>query len=310
MSEANTRQGTEIPMQTNEFKTYHPIVNFLYFVSVIGLSMMLLNPICLLISLLGSFCYSVMLKGIKAIRQNLLYMLPMIILMALFNPMFNHEGVTILTYLPSGNPLTLESIIYGLVSAIMIVSVICWFSCYNEVMTSDKFIYLFGKIIPALSLVLSMTLRFIPKFIKELKALSNAQHMIGKGISDGSFLRRTKNALSIFSAMISRALEGSVTTADSMKSRGYGLPGRSAFSIFTFDRRDLTAILFITVAGIYVITGRSLGCTDFNCFPSIQIGKLSFYSTTVYFSYLALCLTPIIIEIREVIKWKSLKQKT
>ena len=77
-------------------------------------------------------------------------MLPMLVAMALINPAFNHEGVTIIDYLPSGNPLTLESIIYGLCAAIMIVSVICHFSCYNEVMTSDKFIYLFGKIIPAI----------------------------------------------------------------------------------------------------------------------------------------------------------------
>ena len=73
-------------------------------------------------------------------------MLPAILLTALINPIFNHEGVTILGYLPSGNPVTQESVIYGICAALMIVSVICHFSCYNEVMTSDKFIYIFGKI--------------------------------------------------------------------------------------------------------------------------------------------------------------------
>ena len=82
----------------------------------------------------------------------------MLLMMALINPAFNHEGVTIIDYLPSGNPLTLESIVYGFTSAVMIVSVICHFSCYNEIMTSDKFIYLFGKIIPAMSLIISMTM--------------------------------------------------------------------------------------------------------------------------------------------------------
>ena len=85
-------------------------------------------------------------------------------LAALVNPAFNHEGATILTYLPSGNPLTMESMFYGVAAAVMLASVVLWFSSYNEVMTSDKFVYLFGRIIPALSLVLSMALRFIPKF--------------------------------------------------------------------------------------------------------------------------------------------------
>ena len=121
----------------NKFKTYHPVVNFIYFVFVIGFSMFFMHPLCLLISLACGFTYSVMLKGRRAIKTNLIYMLPMLILMALINPAFNHEGITILKYLPSGNPLTLESIIYGMSAATMIVSVICWFSCYNSVMTSN-----------------------------------------------------------------------------------------------------------------------------------------------------------------------------
>ena len=128
----------------NEFKTYHPIVNFTYFVFVIGFSCVFFHPVCLCISLVSGFAYSVMLKGKRTIKTNLIYMLPMIVTMALINPAFNHEGMTIIEYLPSGNPLTLESVIYGICAAVMIVSVICHFSCYNEVMTSDKFIYLFG----------------------------------------------------------------------------------------------------------------------------------------------------------------------
>ena len=71
-------------------------------------------------------------------------MLPLLLLTALINPAFNHEGQTILTYLSNGNPITLESIVYGVAAAAMLVAVICWFSCYNSVMTSDKFVYLFG----------------------------------------------------------------------------------------------------------------------------------------------------------------------
>ena len=146
----------------NEFKTYHPIVNFTYFVFVIGFGCFLMHPVCLCISVACGFAYSVMLKGKKAIRTNLLYMLPILILTALINPLFNHEGPTILMYLPSGNPLTAESIVYGLCAATMIASVICHFSCYNEVMTSDKFIYLFGKVIPALSLIFSAIMSCAP----------------------------------------------------------------------------------------------------------------------------------------------------
>jgi energy-coupling factor transport system permease protein len=125
--------------------------------------MFFLHPILLGIGIISAFTYSVILKGKKAVKFNLLYMLPMLLLMAALNPAFNHQGVTILFYLKNGNPITLESILYGAAAACMFIAVILWFSCYNSVMTSDKFIYLFGRIIPSLSLILSMVLRFVPR---------------------------------------------------------------------------------------------------------------------------------------------------
>ena len=293
----------------SEFKTYHPIVNFTYFVFVIGFSCLFMHPACLCISLVSGFTYSVMLKGRKAIKTNLIYMLPMLLVMALLNPAFSHEGITIIEYLPSGNPLTLESIIYGLCAAVMIVSVICHFSCYNEVMTSDKFIYLFGKIIPAMSLIISMTLRFVPKFSAQLKVVTNAQRCMGRDVSNGSMLKRAKHGLTILSIMTTWSLENAIETADSMKSRGYGIPGRTAFSIFTFDKRDKKALICILLLGLYTLAGNLLGGMYFNFFPSLKMAEVSFFSISAFAAYLLLCICPIIIEVWEVRKWKSLRSK-
>ena len=293
----------------NEFKTYHPIVNFTYFVFVIGVSCVFLHPVCLGISLASGFAYSVMLKGRKQVKTNLIYMLPMVLVMALINPLFNHEGVTIIAYFPSGNPLTFESIIYGLCTAMMIVSVICHFSCYNEVMTSDKFIYLFGKVIPAMSLIISMTLRFVPKFAHQLKVVTNAQKCIGRDASNGSLIKRAKSGLNILSIMTTWSLENAIDTADSMKSRGYGIPGRTAFSVFTFDIRDKKALICILILGIYTFVGALMGGMSFKFYPSIQKTEFSVFGISVFTSYLLLCVCPIIIELWEVRKWKVLRSK-
>jgi len=281
----------------------------LYFVFVIGFSMFFMHPICLSISLLSGFVYSVMLKGKKAIKNSLIYMLPLLIVTALINPAFNHEGETILQYLPSGNPLTLESIIYGLAAAVMLVSVICWFSCYNEIMTSDKFMYLFGKIIPAMSLIISMTLRFVPKFAVQLKTVTAARRCMGRDASSGSVINRIKNGLDILSAMVTWSLENAIETADSMKSRGYGIKGRTAFSIFTFDKRDKTMLFIILISGLYTLTGSLYGGMEFKYFPSIQSAHISAFNISVFVVYFLLCICPVIIEIREVRKWKSLRRK-
>ncbi len=293
----------------NEFKTYHPLVNFIFYLEVIGFSMFFMHPICLAISLLGGFWYSVMLKGRSAIKNNLIYMIPVMMATALINPMFNHDGVTIICYLPSQNPLTAESIAYGFGAAVMLCSVICWFSSYNEVMTSDKFIYLFGRIIPSMSLIISMTLRFVPRFLRELKSVMNAQKCMGRDMSKGSVLRRAKNGLAVLSIMLTRSLENSVETADSMRARGYGLPQRTSFSIYTFDKRDRKALICILILGIYILVGKCFGEMGFSYFPIMKGTDFSLYGVSVFVSYLMLCMCPIIIEAVEEKRWKALKSK-
>lgn len=130
------------------FSSFHPIVNFIYFVLVIMCSMFFMHPVFLGISLCSAILYSIYLNGLRAIKFNFLFMLPVLLLFAALNPLFNHEGATVLFHIQN-NPITAEALIYGLAAAAMFVSVIIWFSCYNVVMTSDKFIFLFGRVIPA-----------------------------------------------------------------------------------------------------------------------------------------------------------------
>ena len=229
----------------DRFAKYHPLVNFLYFALVIGFSMMLNHPLAQAISLLCACVYAVQAEGKQAVLFCLKWCLPVMLLTAFLNPAFSHEGTTILLYFPTGNPLTLESILYGLSAGTMLATVMLWFLNFNRVITSDKFIYLFGRIIPAMSLVLSMTLRFIPKFKAQLYLTVDAQKSIGRDISEGSLWHRMKIAITVLSIMVTWALENAIETADSMKSRGYGLKGRTAFSIYRFDDRDKMAFAFL-----------------------------------------------------------------
>ncbi len=288
------------------FSRYHPIVNFLYFTFVGIFSMFFMHPVCLLISLVCSFTYSVELGGRRRVLTNLKFLLPTIIGMGIMNPAFNHEGVTIITYLRSGNPLTLESIVYGIGAAMMICSMILWFYCYNQVMTSDKFIYLFGKIIPALSLVLSMALRFVPKFKSQIEIVSNSQRAIGRDVSNGKLIDRMKNGITILSIMITWSLENAIETSDSMRSRGYGLNGRTSFSIYKFENRDKLAIIAIVILSSFIVLGgKVFGGFKWRYFPSMKGSNINILSISLWIAYFILCILPIMINRQEDRQWKS-----
>ena len=293
----------------DRFAQYHPLVNFLYFTLVLVFSMVLRHPLAQGVSLLCACIYAVQAEGQRAVLFCLKWCLPVFLLTALFNPAFSHEGVTILLYLPTGNPLTLESILYGVSAGVLLVTVMVWFMNSSRVITSDKFIYLFGRVIPALSLVLSMTLRFIPKFKSQLAAVVEAQRSIGRDISQGSLLRRMKLAVSVLSIMITWALENAMDTADSMKGRGYGLPGRTAFSIYRLDDRDKSALAFLLLCAFCLVMGTAASALSFRYYPGIGAGARTPLALSFQLVYAALCAMPILLNAFEERKWKSIHSK-
>ena len=132
---------------------------------------------------------------------------------------------------------------------------------------------------------------------------------MGCDVSCGSIRKRAKHGLNILSIMTTWSLENAIETADSMKARGYGIPGRTAFSIFTLDKRDKYALSWMFLLGIYTLVGKFMGEIDFRYFPSMRAAELSVFGTSIFVSYLLLCICPIIIEIWEVRKWKLLESK-
>ncbi len=289
------------------FSSYHPLINFLYFALCIGFTTVFMHPVMLVISLFCAAAYGITLNGRKTLLFSLKYMLPVIIFTAIINPAFNHQGKTFLAYLPTGNVLTLESIVYGAASGIMLAAVLIWFTCFSAVITSDKFIYLFGRIIPALSLVLSMTLRLVPKFKRQLHEVCDAQRALGRDVSSGSLWQRTKTAVSVFSVLISLSLEDSIETADSMKSRGYGTRHRTAFSIYNWCKRDTAALIYLSILGLCVVVSSACGNLFWRYFPDIRGMTDGAASVLTYFAFAGICIMPVLIDGREALYWHSLK---
>lgn len=294
-------------MEQDNFSGYHPVIAFIYFIFVITVSMFVMHPVFLALSLLGGTVYYIYLKRKKALKLIIWLLFPVLILSTLLNPLFNHEGATILGYFKTGNPLTLESILYGLASGVMIVSVLNWFSCYQYVMTSDKFIYLFGKIIPAMSLIFSMVLRFVPKFKAQIQKVSDSQKCIGRDVTNGNALQRGKHGMKILSVMITWALENSVETADSMRSRGYGLRGRNNFSIYRFDSRDMRLMGTMVILGGLVFSGLLFKKVTILYYPLLLMNQLNISAAVSYTAYGIFCFLPFILDVMEDIKWHYLR---
>ena len=208
-------------MRPDAFSTCHPVVTFAFFASVIVLCVIVQQPALQAVGLVGAAIYHLVLRGRDAWRLLVGLALAFVILAAV-NPLFDTLGDTVLfTYL-HGRPYTLEALAYGASTACMFVTIMLWFACYARVMDTGKFTYLFGGRAPALTLVLTMTLRLVPSYVRKARQIATARRCIGMSPKDGGLRQRVRDGIRLLSALTTWALEGSVTTADSMRSRGYG----------------------------------------------------------------------------------------
>ena len=292
----------------NHFKDYHPLITFIFFISVLVFLVTLTNPVFLLTGFTAWLFYVFLLFRIKAFLKTFAYSLPMILFIALINPLFNDYGNTPLLYI-NDRPITLEALLFGAFTGIMILSMIYLFKAFDKCIDAHKFLYLFGRIIPTIALMITMTMRFIPYFNRKLKIINQTQHTMGVTTSGGSIRNRLKSGTNILSVLVSYSLEGTVDTADSMKARGYGLKGKTNYNSYVITFRDAILLLLVVAFDIYFGIALAKGTFNFEYNPDLT--KIVYdanliISVIIYFVFMGM---PIFINLLEEIRWKLSRLK-
>jgi energy-coupling factor transport system permease protein len=275
------------------FELCHPAVNLIFFAAVLVGMITFQHPVFLVISFLCAFAYSVKRNGWKAVVFNLC-LLPFVVAFALYYSSYTHFGMTVLHQNMVGNNMTLESLVYGAVLGVIGAGICMWFYCVFSVFTTDKVVYLFGKVSPRLSLFLAIALRMIPRIKKEAKRINMAQQGIGRGANQGNLWQRFRNSLRIFSMLITWTIDSLTIASESMRSRGSSLRGRKAFSIYRFDNRDRLFVIGLFLCLTLTMMAMLLGQTDMVYDPKIiwtQVNPL------FCIGYVVLCLMPLGLEL-------------
>ena len=294
-------------MKRIAFTTYHPAANFIFFALVLVLTVVIFHPLALAVSLVGALAMAIKLDGFRAIRYFCGLPLVIMILSMVMNPLFVHKGISVLFYIGE-SPVTREAVIYGANTALMLGSVIMWFYCYSLIMTSDRFMAVFGKRAPSTSLIFSMVLRFLPRMRRQAEDIAMAQRCLGRKVSDSqekkSRTERLHNGLAITSILTTWALENSIDTADSMRARGYGCGRRSHYSKYEMKPRDVVFMAAVTAVAAGLLAAKAMGTWTFNCYPLVE---MSVGTSTAIMTVLmaAVCFCPLMMEITEEVKCRQ-----
>ncbi len=254
----------------------HPLCCFAYFFAVMGVTIFTRNPVLLTESLIGAAALLAASDKLRVGAASLL-IIPM---SAVINPLVSHNGDTVLFFV-GDIAITLESVAYGAVFGMMLAAAVLWSVCSTVYLTSDKYIWLFGRILPAAGLTLSCALRFVPLFIRRGREFAASQ-----GASS------VTEYLRAYSAAIGYSAEEAMSAADSMKSRGYGSSKRTSYTLYRIGTADiwaLVAVLSLTVAVVILLIS---GGGEFSFYPHLSEVGTSIADIALYSIFGALCLMP------------------
>lgn len=288
------------------FARLHPLVDLTFFVLVLAFAMFLSHPAVQLAGLVCAALFALRCTG-RGFGRRMAMLLPLMLLAAVVNPLVSHQGVTVLFRFPSGNACTLESVLYGISAAVRLGTAVLWFMGWNAVMTSDKFVYLFGRILPSLSLTLSMGLRFVPRLLRRTREVAQAQKLAQP--AQRGWLAGIRRAGRVVSIVVTWALENALDTADSMKSRGYGLPKRTAFSLFRFTLRDGICLGILAALGGAVLAGSLTGGLKWWYYPAPG-GAAGAQAAVWTAAFVLLAAFPLIFDAKEAIQWRASRSRT
>lgn len=289
------------------FFKIHPAVTMIYFLAILLISMFVNNPVINLISLLGAGVFLMLIAGVKRSLSDVKFYIPLLLLVAVTNPLFSHNGNTLLFKIFDIS-ITFEALIYGVAFSVILLTVILWCKNYNIVMTSDKFIYLFGKAVPKLSLIITMSLRFVPMLKRQMHSINRTQKAIGL-YSAEKYTDKIRTACNVLSVLIGWSLENAVEVARSMKARGYGLKGHTNYSIYKFSKKDIVILIVMLILIALTLAGFSMGYTDFEYYPELSRISNSIGALTTYISFALFAFLPTIIEVEENLRWSFYKSK-
>ncbi len=249
------------------FETSHPAVPALYVLVTLVLTMAAMQPVLIVISLVGGLAANCCARGPRATLAGLRWQLPVIFIIAVFNPLFSASGSTELFRI-GARAVYLESLAYGLAMGGLFVASALWFMVGSHMLTFDKVMALFGNAAPTVALMISSTMRIIPRFLRRGRQVVAVQSAAGV---PGGAAETVRSRLRLSSVLMGWGMEDSLETADAMRARGWGaVPRRSTYTRYRFTSADAAAMLCLLLFGLLCALVAFAATSQYAFYPTMS----------------------------------------
>lgn len=267
-----------------------------FFAAALALTMAAVQPALTAISLAAALACGVLLRGWRRTLRALCWQIPLVLLVALANPLFSASGSTEL-FRVGLRAVYLESLCYGAVMGLMLAAVMAWFSNAASVLTSDKVMAVLGNRLPTVSLMVSMALRLVPRFVdrgREIALAHDACTVARAGARD--FKARVRQA----SVLMEWSMEDSLETADAMRARGWqGGIERTRYRRGRFTSHDAALAALLAGLAVAALAVAWAAASSYRFYPAMDALR-PWWGYAVYAAFM---LFPLIAHGEEALRW-------
>ena len=306
------------PARTS-FSRLHPLATIVLFGCEVVLAAFSFQPLCALIAFVGAELCIVQLFDSKHAVRQLVWYVPIIVLMTVINPFFSASGSTVL-YSFRHTQLYAESLVYGATSGLVLVSTLSWLECLFVVVSPLELLQRSSVRFPGLQLVLSLSAQLMPQLLSDLtvaqqiqsantaaQTCDSATQMPRQSRFPGQhrFLSARKaivQTASTINAVCMSALEKSISTFQSIVSRGWGMTvRRSRWNTQVLDAYDTLALLSFALLGVVAATSLYMLVQAWQFYPTMPAFQLSFW----YMGLVLFAALPVVFVRLDTVLWEQ-----
>ena len=246
---------------------YHVLSTFCLIISMMIVTFSSDNPMVVLSTLIWSVVLLIRYKDYKNLKLGIILMIPMILVTGIVNIILVNAGNIILFEI-FGKFVTLEILIYILVSSMKLLVIIYLFNILNNILDTDKAVSYFSKRCPRVTLIVLLSLKLIPNMKKRVQSLKNTYIIRGSNLEASSKKDSIKAYVPILSILLEDSLEKSFDIGESAYVRGFGSGKRSEYEKSKLAFRDYVIIFYFIFITIMHITLCILGKITYDIYGS------------------------------------------
>ena len=201
--------------------------------------------------------------SLRVYLKNLKIIVPILIITMLLNVFYINDGTVLLEFwrikITTGG--VLRSVFMGMRVILLIItsSVLTYTTTPNDLtdaierlLSPLKFIGL-GGAVHAMSMMMTIALRFIPTLVEETEKIMNAQKARGADFETGKLTDRVKAIIPILIPLLISSVRRAYDLAEAMESRCYnGGVGKTRMKVLKISNSDIFAIFFVLLAFVCV----------------------------------------------------------